>query len=236
MKKLFSAFLILLAVHCASAQTGSWNIVNAKGVFNNKWSVFAEGQLRSWKVYDQFYYYELKTAVNYNFTKQLSVTGGLGTYHTYTTTGNFKRPLTNNEFRTWLQLMMVQTFGRIKIDHRYRMEQRWVTAGYRNRYRYRLNAMVALNHKTITDKTLYATGFDELFFTNKTPYFERNRVFGGLGYQINNHVTFQAGYINQFDYSATKEFAKGYLQLTAFLTTGFKKGKPQVPSAHQAID
>lgn len=236
MKKFLAGLLILLASSNLYAQTGSWTIVNAKGTFNDKWSVFAEGQLRSWKVYDHFYYYELKSAVNYNFTKQLSVTGGLGTYHTYTTSGNFKHPLTNNEFRTWLQVMMVQTFGRIKIDHRYRMEQRWVTAGYRNRYRYRLNAIVALNHKTLTDKTIYATAFEEVFFTNKSPYFERNRIFGGMGYQLNNHVTFQAGYINQFDYSTTKEFAKGYLQLTAFLAANFKKGKPHTPEAHQAID
>jgi hypothetical protein len=93
-----------------------------------------------------------------------------------------------------------------------------------------------LNHKTLTDKTIYATAFEEVFFTNKTPYFERNRIFGGLGYQVNNHVTFQAGYINQFDYSTTKEFAKGYLQLTAFLAANFKKGKPHTPAAHQAID
>jgi hypothetical protein len=236
MKKPLVLFFFLFTVCRLSAQTGSWNIVNVKGTFTDKWSVFAEGQLRSWKVYDQFYYYELKTAATYNFTKELSVTGGLGTYHTYTTGGNFKKPITNNEFRTWLQLMMVQNFGRIKIDHRYRMEQRWVTAGYRNRYRYRLNAIVALNHKKLMDKTIYATAFDEVFFTNKNPYFERNRVFGGLGYQVNNHVTFQAGYINQFDYSLTKEFAKGYLQLTAFLAFNFKKGKVYVPAGHQAID
>src|SRR5205085_1598800 len=128
MIKIFAAFLLCLALTDSDAQTGTWNIVNAKGTFNDKWSVFAEGQLRSWKVYDQFYYYELKTALNYNFTKTISLTAGLGTYHTYTASGNFKKPITNNEFRTWLQVMLIQGAGRLKVDHRYRMEQRWVTA------------------------------------------------------------------------------------------------------------
>lgn len=233
-------FLLLsclsLFIHSAKSQTGSWNILNAKGTLNDKWSLYAEGQIRSWKFYDHYYYYELKTAVNYNISKNFAVTGGIGTYHTYTNTGNFKHPVTSNEFRTWLQLFMLQNVGRLYIDHRYRIEQRWLTAGYKNRYRYRLNVVVPLNTKTLKDRTVFATGFDELFFTNKTPYFERNRVFGGLGYRSNKHLTLQAGYINQFDYNPVKSFGKGYLQITVFLSGDLKKIIMQRPATHQSID
>ncbi len=220
----------------AFAQTGSWNIVNAKGTINDKWSIYAEGQLRSWKFYDDFYYYELKSAVNYNIDKNFSVTGGIGTYHTYTNTGNFKKPVTSNEFRSWLQLFLAQRFGRLNIDHRYRIEQRWLTAGYKNRYRYRLNVLVPLNHKILENKTVYVTAYDEIFFTNKIPYFERNRLFGGMGYKFNNRLTLQPGYIKQFDYNLTRRFAKGYLQLTVFLTGNFKKVLHSRADSHQAID
>ena len=235
LKIVLSATLIL-ASYAANAQTGTWNIVNYKGTLNNKWSLYTEGQMRSWTFYDRFYYYELKVAGNYNFTKNFSVTGGIGTYHTYTNTGNFKQPITSNEFRTWLQLFITENFGRLYLDHRYRIEQRWLTAGYKNRYRYRLNTVIPLNHSRLIDKTLFATGFDEIFFTNKKPYFERNRIFGGLGYRANPHVTLQAGYINQFDYGIGSQFAKGYLQLTAFLSGNLKKVKAPIHSTHQSMD
>jgi hypothetical protein len=233
----FSFFCILTCCSlCVKAQTGTWNIINYKGTLNNRWSFYTEGQTRTWTFYNRFYYYELKAAVNYNFTKNFSVTGGLGTYHTYTNTGNFKQPITSNEFRTWLQLFITENFGRIYIDHRYRIEQRWLTTGYKNRYRYRLNTIIPLNHRKLDDHTVFATGFDEVFFTNKNPYFERNRVFGGLGYRSNKHFTFQAGYINQFDYNLTKPFGKGYLQLTVFLSGNLKKVKAPHPSTHQSLD
>src|SRR5947209_16480812 len=100
----------------------------------------------------------------------------------------------------WEQFVLNNNIDRIKIEHRYRVEQRWINGNYFNRFRYRLNAVVPLNHSTTIPKTIFVSVFDEVFFTDKVPYFIRNRFFAGTGYQFNKIFTMQVGFIRQFDY------------------------------------
>ena len=203
----------------ASAQTnelGGWNIANLNYRFNPKISVYAEVQERSQKLVDDFFYHELKTGVSYHLQKN-SFFFGLGNYKTYTYPGNFEKPVTANEFRMWEQFVLNNNIDRVKIEHRYRVEQRWVNGDYFNRFRYRLNPIVPLNHKTISANTIYISAFDEVFFTNKAPYFIRNRVFGGAGYQFSKLFAFQMGFIRQFDYNTVNNgTGKNFIQ-TSFI-------------------
>ena len=76
---------ILIFILCANkivAQNldlGSWNIVNLKYNYNEKWSVFGEAQLRSLKFYSDFHYYECKGGVNYSVQNNVKLTLGAGT-------------------------------------------------------------------------------------------------------------------------------------------------------------
>lgn len=46
------------------------------------------------------------------------------------------KPYVNDEFRIWQQLVLTNNIGRIKLEHHYRIEQRFTSnAGYRNRFR-----------------------------------------------------------------------------------------------------
>lgn len=236
MKKILVCGILILTFGTAYSQLGSWNMVNTRVGFDKHWSVFGEAQLRSWKLYDDFFYYEVKGGVNYSFYKNFTVTGGLGTYHTYQTNGNFKQPQANDEFRTWLQLALSNNYGRLNIDHRYRMEQRWTSAGYRNRFRYRFNVVVPLNHKEPKDKTIYAYGFDEIFLSNKQPFFERNRAAAGLGFRQNKHFSIQGGYLNQLDYSLTSRRFKGYFQVQAFLQFDVSREKRLPVKVGETVD
>jgi Protein of unknown function (DUF2490) len=207
-------FLLFSVPLLSNAQLGTWNILNMKLEFNDRWSVFGEGQLRSLKFYDDFHYYELKGGVTYMFKNKLAITTGGGTYNTFLEGGNFVKPALNNEFRSWIQLSMKQSFGRTGIEHRYRAEQRWTSNGYRNRFRYRLAATIPLNKREIEKGTLYASLWNEIFFTNRSPYFERNRVFGGFGYELDDNTAIQMGYLYQFDYQLTDETGRDFLQVS----------------------
>jgi hypothetical protein len=94
------------------------------------------------------------------------------------------------------------------------VEQRWVNGDYRNRFRYRLNMFVPLNNKKIVAKTWFISVFDEIFFNNKAPNFERNRVSAALGYQFDKKWILQAGWLNQRNYTATTSSAKNNMLLT----------------------
>ncbi len=45
--------------------------------------------------------------------------------------------------------------------------------------------------------TLYASAYNEIFLNAQGATFDRNRVYGGLGYKINNNIRLELGYMNQ---------------------------------------
>ncbi len=215
MKKLLfiTAIIAPILVNAQSDKLGGWAIVNAAINPNNRFSYFVEAQTRSQNVTKDFYYYEIKGGVAYNIKKKFSFLIGMGNYRTYTYPGNYKSPVVSKEFRLWQQLSLTNNIDRLKLEHRYRVEQRWINSDFKNRFRYRLNAVVPINNSTVIPNTVYATASDEVFFTSKSPYFERNRFFAGAGYQVCKLFAFQAGYMLQFDYNkVTNGVRKGFLQ------------------------
>ena len=213
--------VMIMAVLVTSAQRdhfGSWNVLNSRLTLAPRLELFNEFQLRSQSFYADHYYYEVKGGISYFLSKNFSLLAGVGRYITFSDPGNFTKPVTGNEFRFWQQLTMNNYLQRIKFEHRYRVEQRWFKTGYRNRFRYRLNAAVPLNTTKVENKTIYLSAFEELFFTNKAPYFERSRLFGGVGYQVNKYFTVQPGYVYQFDYTANgSSLGKHFFQFSLMI-------------------
>ncbi len=173
-----------------------------------RWGGFAEVQARSNALFRQFFYNELKGGVSYDLDKNFTLTLAGGRYATYDVQALSAGPL-NTEGRLWQQLVINQFLARLRFEHRYRVEQRWFTfrdgtRPFRNRIRYRLNAFLPLNRKTIAPGTVFLSAFDEIFLNPKGPVFERNRLYAGLGYQANAHWVVQVGWVNQTNYNQAK--------------------------------
>ena len=223
-----SAMLLFTALATAQSQSrplGSWNILNTKLNFNDHWSVWAEGQLRSLQFYDEFTYYEVKGGATYSLKQNVAFTIGVGHYETFTSGGNFEQPTVTEETRTWFQMVLEQKLDWINFEHRYRVEQRHISTGYKNRFRYRLNVVVPINNKEVIPKTLFAYIGDEVFFTNKTPFYERNRFFTGLGYKFSPIFSVQSGYMRQFNYSPSPSSSHDYLQVALYINFNSKDFK-----------
>jgi hypothetical protein len=223
-----TSFLLLLFFSLnvfSQNDLGSWNVLNFNVKVNPKWNVFVESQVRSLTFYDQFHYYEYKIGVSYKINPNFSLTTGIGSYNTFSEGGNFELPAQNRETRTWIQVNMKNPLKYVIFEHRYRAEQRFTSNGYKNRFRYRLNAIVPLNKEKIGPKTLYASLWNELFFTDKEPFFERNRLFIGLGYEFSENLAIQSGYIHQFDYKINDETGKDFFNLSLLYTIDLNKKK-----------
>jgi len=190
---------------------GSWNIVNIKYTHTDQLSVFAEAQLRSLKFYDNFHYYEYKGGINYKVQKHVLLTLGAGSYQTYKEGGDFVLPKNNDEFRLWPQVVLIQSVGKLKIEHRYRVELRWTSNGYRNRFRYRFGASYPFGKERNNYNPFQIGISDELFFTDKEPYFERNRFLFAFQYKPSMPATIQIGYLHQFDYKINDETGRDFL-------------------------
>jgi hypothetical protein len=211
-------FILLTAysftVKAQDSKVGTWGVATVvlPGDSAHKWGGYSEIQTRTNGVFKQFQYYEAKAGVSYDLDKNFTALLGTGTYHTYDYTDLGKGPITN-EFRLWEQMTVNQFLDRFKFEHRYRVEQRWVNGDYRNRFRYRLNMFIPLNHKKIIANTWFISVFDEVFFNNRVPNFERNRISAALGYQVDKSWIVQAGWINQRNYTTIQSSAKSNIML-----------------------
>lgn len=86
---------------------------------------------------------------------------------------------------------------------------------------------IPLNNVKIVAKTWFISVFDEIFFTNKTPNFERNRVSAALGYQFDKKWIVQAGWINQRNYTPNTSSAKNNMMLTLMYRISRKNSAEQ---------
>jgi long-subunit fatty acid transport protein len=225
MRRLITAIFWILPVSGLTQYSalGSWNILNLKYSYNEKTSIFGEAQLRSLAFYNQFHYYEYKGGVSYKANKNLSLTLGLGSYQTYKEGGNFLLPKNNNEFRIWPQVSLNQSIGSLKIEQRYRAELRFTSNGYRNRFRYRLGLAHPIDKNRGANSRFQVSASNELFFTDKEPYFERNRLAFGLHYRPSRNTVLQIGYLHQFDYRINDETGRDFLQVGYFIELFRKK-------------
>jgi hypothetical protein len=217
---------LLLCTNTTLAQNnplGSWNVVNVKLNCTENWSVFAEAQLRSLKFYDHFHYYEYKGGVNYKANKAVQLTLGAGSYQTYREGGDFVLPKNNNEFRLWPQITLYQSVGKIKIEQRYRAEQRFTSNGYRNRFRYRLGASYSFGKERSGNKPFQVSASNEIFFTDSEPYFERNRALLAFNWKASKACTLQLGYLKQFDYKINDETGRDFLVVGLYFEAFGKK-------------
>ena len=233
MRKLFITILSFCFFYNAYAQNvdlGSWDIVNLKYNFDNKWSGFGETQLRSLKFYNNFHYYEYKAGINYKVHKNVMLTLGAGSYQTYKEGGNFVLPKNNDEFRLWPQVILFQSIGQLKIEQRYRAECRFTSNGYRNRFRYRFGVSYPFGNAQKDYKSFQVSASNEIFFTNKEPYFERNRFLLAFNYKPSKATNIQIGYLHQFDYKINDEVGRDFLQMGFYIEL-FRK-----QSSYKSID
>ena len=213
-------FLLITSIaFTQNSKTGSWDIIALNAKLKKEWTLYLETQTRSQSIASNFYYHELKGGLQYNLPNNNSLFVGTGNYVTYPFPGNYKSPATTKEFRLWEQFVFNNYIGRVQLEHRYRIEQRWVNGVYSNRFRYRINPTIPINHSSLVPKTVYATTFEEVFFTDNAPYFLRNRFFIGTGYKFTNTFTLQGGFIRQFDYNtSTGGSGKNFAQILCSFT------------------
>ena len=220
MRMVFWRLTLVLALGCgapAHAQTaprasqpwGSWFIgtVQLPGHPEHRWGGYAEGQIRANGVLREYFYHELKTGLSYDIDPNFTVLVGGGHYRTSDYRDLDAGPLII-EKRLWEQLVLTQYSKRLKLEHRYRIEQRWFnlradSTAFRQRFRYRLNVFLPLNKRTVSTGTLFLSAYNELFLNPGGPVFERNRLYGGIGYQLSPHLVVQIGVLNQLDYNSS---------------------------------
>ena len=226
---------------------GSWVLLTAllPGNAEHRWGGYAEVQARSNGLARQFFYYELKGGLSYDLDPNFTVMLAGGRYSTSDYKDLSAGPL-NVEKRLWEQLVLNQYMKRLKIEHRYRVEQRWFSyrgdsTSFRQRLRYRINPFLPLNKPTISAGTAFLAAYDEIFLNPKGPVFERNRVYLGAGYQFDKHWVLQLGWVNQANYNPASN-QRGQLvpantaaKNNVVLSVMYRLAHPAVTEPHESL-
>ena len=207
MKKIFIiAFCISLPIIALSQQSnlGNWLIYFGNKSFDKGWNWHHEVQYRNYNAGGDLEQLLLRTGIGHNLSeKNNNLLLGYG----YIISENYVPVLNEkiqvNEHRIYQQFINKHKVGIVKFQHRFRFEQRWIKAPiveavFRMRARYFLSLNIPLNNKQVVDNTIYASVYNELFINLNNNAFDRNRLYGGLGYKINDGLRFELGYMNQF--------------------------------------
>jgi hypothetical protein len=104
--------------------------------------------------------------------------------------------LTIKQHRIFQQFTAIQTFGKVKLGHRYRFEHRFVESNFKMRFRYFLSLNIPIN--IMENNKYYLSAYNEIFLNTKTSVFDRNRLYVGIGYNINTEIWIEVGHMNQF--------------------------------------
>jgi hypothetical protein len=192
---------------------GNWEAIFLKAKISPKWSLMSENHIRSSTYSMKYDYFEVKTGISYGFSNKLIGLFGSGYYDTDQPGGFLKTPALQKEFRTWLELTYKQEYKRLKIDQRVRIEQRFITGNYKNRFKYLLGLTVPVNQPELIKNSIYLAVNDEIWLPQYGMFMEKNRLFAGAGYKMNDNVTWQIGCVSDTDYKPGSHTIKNYLQL-----------------------
>jgi opacity protein-like surface antigen len=157
----------------------------------------------------------LRFGLEYNFHSNFSLMAGYAWVKTFPY-GEQPVPHEFDENRIFEQVNLKNKIGKIEVQHRYRLEQRFLEQYakdasqnivqldpvFRQRMRYRAMLTIPLTRKDKVDHTLFLNLNNEVFLgfgkgIGKN-ILDQNRFISALGWRVNPNLNFQLGYLNQF--------------------------------------
>ena len=221
----FIVFVLGILFSNSQEDTGNWIMYFGTNKISDKLSIHSELQYRNHTIsptnIEQLL---LRTGLNYHIKPHASATIGYAYIGNHTYESNRNSPEVE-EHRIWQQFLTTNKIGRIKFEHRYRIEERFIEKDFKTRFRYRIMLFYPLNRKLFETGTIYLGIYNELFINGEKTFFDRNRLYGGIGYKYSQNIEFQIGLLRQEVQTSVKTF----LQFGMILNTDFKKKNKYKP-------
>ena len=174
------------------SELGNWLIYIGNKQLNEKWNWHHEVQYRNYDAVGDLEQLLLRTGFGYTFNESKSnVLLGYGYILSENYVGQSDEKISVNEHRIF-------QLSQVSLQHRYRFEQRFVEDDFKMRFRYFLGINIPLQYKEDAKNPLYLSAYNEIFLNTESAIFDRNRLYGGLGYKFSEHVKLELGYMNQF--------------------------------------
>ncbi len=197
------------------SQNDGWAMYFGNHKLNKNWGIHTEYQWRRSDYFNSWQQSLMRLGIDYYAKNGMQITAGYGWIKSFPY-GKQASLYAYNEHRIWQQLILKNSFPRLEVQHRYRLEQRFIEQkavdlngiykheqfNFRQRIRYRFLVNIPLTNKEMIDNTLFLSLYDELFVgfgkgIGKN-IVDQNRLYGALGWRFNKNIHVQLGYLNQF--------------------------------------
>lgn len=193
-------------------QFNAWYMYFGNHKLTDKVNLHTEYQFRRSGLIADWQQSLARVGLDYNVNNSTMVTAGYGWIVSFPY-GEQASETFSTEHRIWQQLILKQKSGSVGIQHRYRLEQRFlenasinsnderVVDGFRFRQRARYRAMISipLSKKTMVDNTLFLAIYDEVFLGFgegiSQNILDQNRLYFALGWCFNRMSNVQLGYL-----------------------------------------
>lgn len=178
---------------------------------HERWSLHSEFHIRRSEFGGSAQQLLIRPAVNFHLHDKVMLTAGYSYYENYRY-GRYPIRFSNWEHHGFAQVQFSNEIGRVRMQHRYRWEHRWmarmapevssgegVLTGYgeSDRFRYRVWFTVPIG----SDSPWTLNAYNELFLslggTAPGDRLSQNRISGLMGYHPTKEMTVMAGYLFQ---------------------------------------
>lgn len=196
LKVLLFSFMVPFLGMGQSSDLGNWVLLFGNKKINDKLNWHHEVQYRNYNVAGDLEQLLLRTGIGYSIADNSNLLLGYGFIRSENYIDETEKIIVN-EHRIFQQFITKQKIGDLRVQHRYRFEQRFVEENYRMRLRYFLALAYPLWKKEDAPNEFYLSAYNEIFLNTETTIFDRNRIYGGLGYRLNEMFRFELGFMNQ---------------------------------------
>lgn len=200
-----------------------------------RFNLIFDSQLRSndqWKQPETFI---LRPGLTYVLNKNVSLSTGLALIHNWKTIGTVRDDVSDN--RIWQQLGINQQVKNAVLQHRIRMEERWIpllnVAGseivksdprFNARFRYFTRWISPFSSTQKLTKGIYWAVQNEFFFNAagtrhaNRKLFDQSRTYAGTGYRLGKHADLELGYMFVYTEGRNKDYTtNNIIQVSSFL-------------------
>jgi len=216
-------------------ELGSWIGATSALRYSDRWSLFVQGELRTWETASNLNELLWRVAGHYDFGKKHMGAFGYVRVDTWPYTDVRFRKFYENRF--YQEFLIKSKWGKGKVSHRFRLEQRWITTEefgteFSNRARYKLGYTYPIGKKTLEPGTSFIAALNEIFvdFDRGDYWFNleeaeaglnQNRLMFSGGRQLTRHSSIRVGLMWQHRPKADFiRFVVGYAHNADFRSGG----------------
>ena len=188
----------------STSNFNGWYMYFGDHPIKGRWELHLENQ---WRRNDGILKWQqnlFRPGVNFALNERVTLTAGYANIVSWPY-GEYAAPRRTLENRVWQQALVSHGAGKVRLQHRFREEQRWIREyeqnggakgwRYQNRFRYFVKLTAPVRGK-------WFSAFYEEIFLNIAPNkgartFDQNRAYAAIGRRIGRRNSIEAGYLYQ---------------------------------------